>query len=250
MKPAQIERARKKGRFIVEVRYGPLLHVFDRRGQLMASLQAAFPEKLVEWQVSGAEVAMREAVREWRWSVVVNHMRSALVIEDDVKCPEFEAVACRFVNVVQGVFREEFASASRVGMRSISVFQKKGASDFDELSRDVQRRFLVGYDLLGVEVKDCRVVLTHENGRAEVGPVKQEEDWVKKTFDRPQKNVPRLGYGVDIDTYVRDVELGDEKKTKNVVGAVWAARGEVEAQVVNRLFDELERSVGRVGPAP
>jgi len=82
---------------------------------------------------------------------------------------------------------------------------------------------------------DCKATFTHDNGMLTVGPVKEDEAWIKQTFSCPEKNIPSFGIGVDIDSHALNMDISSDLKIAKSLNAVFALTKATENEVINSL---------------
>ena len=75
----------------------------------------------------------------------------------------------------------------------------------------------------------------HENGAINVGPVKEDEIWVKQSFLLPDRNTPSFGLGVDVDSYATSLKFGSDSLIAKNINAVFELTKATESEVVNSL---------------
>lgn len=202
----EYRKFRKKSRFILEVRYEPLLQAFDSRGRLLETLHPIFKKKMEHWRIENVAVHLADDFKEPSKQISVDHLRSLIIYEDPDSLEEFHNDAKRFIKKLYELFPEGMKNIKRLGVRFISIFDLPEFKDYKDIFQKIMATFFSPNLPYSLKFNDCRAVLTHETGTINVGPVKSDENWVKEIFSKPEENVPPAGFGLDIDSYAKTLE--------------------------------------------
>jgi len=197
---------RSKSRFILEIRYDPLIQAFDRRGILLETLLHSFKNKMEHWRTENVAVHLADDFNSPSKQITVDHLRSLIIYEDPGSLEEFLDDSERFIKVVSGVFPGKLTHAKRIGIRFISIFELPGYNTYEDVFTKFMQTFFISQLPSSLRFKDCSIVLDHESGRIAVGPAKRGENWVNGIFSRSEDNMPKFGFGIDIDSYAKEVE--------------------------------------------
>ncbi|WP_031434874.1 hypothetical protein [Methylomarinum vadi] len=71
-----------------------------------------------------------------------------------------------------------------------------------------------------------------------LGPIKEDEAWVKQTFSLPEKNVPSFGLGVDIDSHASNIEIASDSQIAKSISAIFDLTKATESEVVTSFMEE------------
>jgi len=218
---------REKARYILEIRYPPLVQAFDRRGKVLEVLFPRFRQKLEHWRTENVEVTIANNLESPSRAISVGHLRSSIIYEDPGTRQEFLDDSRAFIAGLEEVFPEGLKTITRLGFRSIGIVKHETASSFDEVFASVRSRFLHPQLPTTLRFTDCAVTLEQENCRVMVGPVKTGEDWVRNAFAKPESNVPAFGIGLDVDCYSHDLDCG----SPGALAAAARALGELALKI-------------------
>lgn len=222
---------RSKSRFILEIRYEPLLQAFDRRGKLLETLHPIFKKKMEHWRTENVAVHLADDFKSPSKQITVDHLRSLIIYEDPGSLEEFANDADKFIRKLHEVFPDGLTNIKRLGVRFISIYELPSYDTYEDVLTKVMKTFFVAQLPLSLKFKDCNATFEHESGRINVGPAKQDENWVKQMFSRNEENIPKFGFGVDIDSYAKEVECNSSTNLissyKTVFGLTVASENEL-----------------------
>ncbi len=229
-----------KSRLIMEIRYPALLAAFDRRGKVLEKMRSEFGNKIEHWKSESVAVHFADDFDKPSKQILVDHLRSFIMYEDPGTEGEFKDDVVRMVKVLKKVFPTELGSVDRLGVRSISIFEVSGITTYNDALSLVMKKYFSEKIPISIKPKDCRATFVHENGMLNIGPVKDDEAWVKQTFSQPDKNVPAFGLGVDVDSYASNMELKSDSQAAKNINTVFDLTKATEREVVDSLLgDEL-----------
>jgi len=225
---------RIKSRFIIEIRCNPLLSFLDRRGDLINKIHSKIINEYPHWGVdnSGTSVLFFDNLEYPKDDAVINFKKFAYAFEDAEGIFALRNYFEKFIFPVYGYFREEFNIARRIGVRIISLLNKNNES-FEQITDNVMKFFSDKIPKLGA--KDCKFHVIFENGHYLVGPVKEGEMWFKENFKRGIGGDIKVGYGIDVDSYVKDVEIKYEKELEEAIRSVFDLSRGIEEQLATSL---------------
>jgi hypothetical protein len=202
---------RSKSRFVLEIRYEPLIQAFDRRGALLEKLLQNFRKKMEHWRTENVAVHLADDFNSPSKQITVDHLRSLIIYEDPGSLEEFLNDSERFIRIVSEVFPGKLTRVKRIGVRFISVFELPGYGTYEDVFTKFMQTFFASQLPSSLRFKDCSIVLEHESGRIGAGPAKQDENWVKGIFSKSEENMPKFGFGIDIDSYAKEVECSSQE---------------------------------------
>ncbi|MCK5247435.1 hypothetical protein KAR02_11075, partial [Candidatus Bipolaricaulota bacterium] len=115
------------------------------------------------------------------------------------------------------VFQGNTPEVQRIGFRTMSVFNHATAASFEETFDDIGKRFLAANLPWSLDFADVSMTLTRKDARIFLGPVKEEEDWIKATFSLPSENMPPYGIGLDVDGFANVIKNSGKKAVLSTV---------------------------------
>lgn len=190
------------------------------------------------WRTGYVEVQMADDFDRPLKQASIDHVRSVIVYEDPGSLEEFYNDARHFLELLYQVFPTELRVISRVGVRSISVLEATGCSDFKGAFDRVMASFFSAQSHLELRITDCQAILDHEAGKVVVGPVREGQLWLKQSFSVPDRNVPPIGFGVDIDSFKTDAACESSAEASKVFSDVLNMTLSTEDQVAALLIVE------------
>jgi len=227
-----------KSRMIMEIRYPALLAAFDRRGKVLEEMRSEFGNKIEHWKSESVAVHFADDFDKPYKQILVDHLRSFIMYEDPGTEGEFKDDAVRMVKVLKKVFPTELNSVDRIGVRYVSIFEVGGVTTYNDALSLVMKQYFSEKMPISIKPKDCRATFVHENGTLNIGPVKDDEAWVKQTFSNPDKNVPAFGIGIDVDSHASNMELKSESQVARNISAVFDLTKATESEVVGSLMED------------
>ncbi len=79
--------------------------------------------------------------------------------------------------------------------------------------------------------------IVHENGSYTVGPVRDDENWIKQNFKdlSDHRKIVKHGYGLDIDSYGNNIDVPDEKTLISKVSDTLKLSKSIEDAIIRSL---------------
>lgn len=231
-----LKDARAKCRYILELRYAPLVQTFDRRGRVLELIYPLFEAKTGHWKVDNAQVAIADDFEKNSKLVAVGHLRSSISYEDPATQGEFTDDCLRLLAALKEVFPEGLSHLRRIGFRAVSVFRPRAASSFPEVYSLVRDRFLTASAPTTLAFSDCRVTFSSDTSNVTVGPCRAGENWVKAEFTHPDEHMPAFGIGLDVDSFATEITCRDTNDLKRAMETVSSLTFRVETEILSGLI--------------
>jgi len=223
---------RKKVKYILELRYPPLVNVFDKRGEILNKIHPIFKLKMEHWRVLDSQVIIADSFSDiMTKQLVVSHLKSSISYEGPSTLQEYIDDSHRFLKELKSIF-PELMGLSRLGFRIISILEDKNSNNFQGIIDKIKNRFLAKPFPSKIDFNDLRIILTGEHFNLNIGPVKEGEDWIKSVFFNPFKEIPEFGIGIDVDSYVKDIDCFNERDLINVIDKIQALSFSIESDLI------------------
>lgn len=203
MSKDELQSHRSNFRFIFELRYDPLVQLFDKKGMLLKSLIKKFGSKLKIWKMQGEELFLIDNNEIPLKQMFISHQRCSLNYENVDSLQEFCDDAINLTRELNEIFPEK-NNILRLGIRFISILKTQGYSDFNAVHKKVLETFFVEKLPFSIPITDCKAIFTHETGTIHIGPVKRDEQWVKQNFFDGHISID-FGIGIDVDSYAKNL---------------------------------------------
>ena len=97
---------RKKVKYIMEIRYNPLVQAFDRRGEVLKTIHQAFEQKIPHWRAQNVEIIMSDNFEKETKHLEVTHLRSSIAYDDPGSQQEFMDDTHKFLTLFYKTFPE------------------------------------------------------------------------------------------------------------------------------------------------
>jgi len=226
---------RKKTRLILEIRYQPLVAAFDRRGQILQKIHPKFKDKMENWNVENVQVTMSDSQEKPEKLIQISHMRSLIVYEDPSTIEEFINDSAKFCKSFYEVF-PELDSVSRIGFRTISIFEASKYQKYEDVLTAISVEYLPERLSERIPFTDTRITLRNDTYQINIGPFKEDEDWAKTMFTNQEKNIPKFGIGLDIDSFAHETQIKNEKALISTVSTVQELNFSLELALMKNLL--------------
>ena len=203
-------------KFIIELRYAPIVSMLDKRGQITEALEKSKCFNTFHWEINTAEVTVRDhAEKEKSKNIIfVTFNRFSFIsykidsIEGFYSCfkKAYEAVASILGSM----------TIQRIGCRIIGTYKVKSL-DFATILLNFKESFPAKIFIEKYPSKDLSFTLTYENGMYRIGPVNEGDNFYDKEFglDGCEKHV---GIAIDTDNYLTNEikDISDKSLIKDV----------------------------------
>jgi hypothetical protein len=164
--------------------------------------------------------------------LALNHLRFIFAYEDPSSPTEFYHDSHKAIKDFCKI-HPEISSFTRLGVRSISVFEISRFKSFDSILNAQASLFFSDKVPLIEDIQDCQLTINLKNAQYQVGPVKAGEPWVKQVFKKPENNVPEYGLGIDADSFITDFKANDEDALCILFDEVFSATIHLEEDILN-----------------
>jgi len=226
-----LSKSRLKSRYILEIRYPPLVQTFDRRGKILEKIFPEFEKKAEHWKVENVQVIITDSLEKGKKQIAISHLRSSVAYEDPDTKSEFLDDCNKFIKLFYDVF-PEMKALKRIGFRSISIFKHKLAKSYNDVFRSIKDNFLCPTIPSTLGFTDCSIRLSHDTCNVRIGPVKEGEDWIKSAFIHSDDNIPGYGIGLDIDSFTKDLACSNSEELIKAFSAVSALSFHLESEIL------------------
>lgn len=220
-------------KFIIELRYAPIVSMLDKRGQVAEALEKSRCFGTFHWEINTGEVTVRDhAEKEKSKNIVfVSFNRFSFI---SYKVDSIEGFYSNFKKAYEAVAALLGPMAiQRIGCRIIGTY-KVQSKDFASILRHFKEAFPSKVFVEKYPAKDLSFTLTYENGMYRVGPVAENDSFYDKEFDLGccEKHV---GIAIDTDNYLTNEvkEIND----KSIIKDVYTLSLAVEKELYSNLAD-------------
>ncbi len=234
----ELRKARRKAKFVVELRFEPMPEAFDRRGEVLRILHTRFQKKMKHWSGENVTVKVTDDLQKPSKQILVEHRRFAVTYEDPGSFSEFVDDAEEAMCLVKDVFGTAMTNVERLGVRFVSILESENAHSYDEAMAEVRGVYLAPDLPISIAPNDFNVTLRHEAGQLIIGPVKKGEEWIAQMFAHPEQRVPDYGIGTDVDSFASTVTAKDSGEListfRKVLALTQASEIELIGDLINR----------------
>lgn len=219
-------------KIVIEVRYEPNPTVIDNRGTLVKKLVDANLIPNAQWELGIGEVKIADSLQPNSSRQIIYadlHRLTIISSKKDTNDGFFH-----FAEKAFKIFKEVIPSYTiiRIGCRIQGTYQAK-SNDFTQIVNGFKNLFPSQILLEDYNVKDLRFQLNYQNGQYNIGPVNNEDPFIKNEFpfEEASKNI---GFAIDTDNFViRSKEK--EKINDNVIRDVYVTSLSVEKSLFEKL---------------
>lgn len=203
-------------KFIIELRYDPIVAMLDKRGQIAESIEKSKCLGTVHWEINPGEVTIRDhAEKEKSKNIVFITFNRFSYISYKVDSIEgFYSSFKKAYEAVVSVLGD--MTIRRIGCRIIGSYKVKSA-DFNSILNHFKEAFPSKIFMEKYPAKDLSFTLTYENGMYRVGPVNEDDSFYDKEFDTGGCD-KHIGIAIDTDNYLTNEikEINDKSLIKDV----------------------------------
>lgn len=211
---------RAKTRYIFEIRYQPWVQFFDNKGSFLEKIFPEFKNKIKYWKVEEGQILMSNDFSKSVKQISVGHMSASISYEDPGSRTEFIDDTIKLLSKVRGQYPHAFRQIDRAGFRVVSIFASSSFNSFSDVMNKLQKSLLSSTFPSTLEFNDFKLTLDHPSGKITIGPCKQGELWVQSVYNNPTEKVPELGIGLDVDSYITNLDWQNEQDFKGAVSAL------------------------------
>lgn len=201
---ATVEDARKKSRWVVEIRTDAMPLFVDTRGQLVADVFPLVRKDFPHWQAEQGQVLIADRNARPKNQIVLGIRQSLVVVEDAKSLSHFVSLVEQVIRAAYPTMSPGWSQIERVGVRVMEVARSPKAT-YEALRAHILEKFHKLPLDIPLEHVDSQVLLVHKYGRYSIGPTRVKDEWLGSVFVEPDESVPDIGVAVDIDSFVRDV---------------------------------------------
>jgi hypothetical protein len=211
-----IEKARKKTRFVLELRNEAMPLFLDVRGRIVADVYPSIRKQFPHWQAEAGQVLFADRADRPKNQIVLGIRRSLVALEDASSLEEFTGLAEKVLQLAFPTMESGWRSLERVGIRFMEVATTPKAT-YDATRAHLLATFHKTPLDLPLEHTDSQAILVHKYGRYSIGPTRRKDDWLSTVFTEPDTNVPEIGVAIDIDSFAKGL---DSKTADELLGHV------------------------------
>ena len=203
-------------KFIIELRYAPIVSMLDKRGLIAEAVEKTKCFGTFHWEINTGEVTIRDhAEKEKAKNIVfVTFNRFSFI---SYKVDSIEGFYSKFkkaYEAIAGILGD--MTIQRIGCRIIGSYKVK-SQDFNSILTHFKEAFPSKIFIEKYPAKDLSFTLTYANGMYRVGPVNEDDAFYDKEFDFGgcEKHV---GIAIDTDNYLTHEikEINEDSLIKDV----------------------------------
>ena len=166
--------------------------------------------------------------------IAIGHLKSSITYEDPSTLQEYVDDSHRFLRELKKFF-PELTEVFRLGFRVISIFEDRSSKNFQDVSDKIRNKFLVTPFPSKIDFNDLRIILTGEQFNLTIGPVKKMEDWIINVFSNPLERTPEFGIGIDVDSYVKNIDCLNEQDLINALTKIQTLSFLIEKDLIQNV---------------
>lgn len=227
---------RRKGRFIVGIRYPPAPRLFDRRGQIISDLHSELEDEFPHWRTNKSKIHFVDDLEDPTAEFLFTHLRASVILEQPVEIDDFLERADRYLEMFYATLGEDISEVDRCGVRIIEILTSDDVGSYEAANRRLITRFMPGLPGDDLDYVDSSLKAVHEHGFYQIGPAGEGEEWVSQAFSRPEEFVPEYGFGLDVDSNRKELVVRSGDELVEAYRAVAALTKRVEEEVAERVL--------------
>ncbi len=220
-------------KIVIEIRFNPKPKILDIKGSIIKSVEelALFP--VFHWEVGNAVVLVKDSNEQVnvRNQIIVEINRFAFISSKIDSLDSFYAKFHKIYSKLNELV--SFNEYRRIGCRIQGTYKVK-SSNFDTILKKFKESFPNEIFLKDFPVKDIFFRLNYSNGMYIIGPIQENDDFLKKEFPFHDRN-NSIGIGIDTDNYYLN-ESGETIKDSKIKD-VFTVSLAVEKSLYEKLKD-------------
>ncbi len=231
---------RRKARLIAEIRYPAAPRLFDMRGKIIESMHPEIQSHFKHWRIDTGTVHFFDDLNLPKQEFLISLKRAVVILEDFGTMQEFVDRTRKYLGLMYDQVGDSIKTISRLGVRLVEICSLSDSNGFDDMVSRVVSPLCTLPEDLTAQPTDALLKIVHKRGSYTIGPVKKDESWILQTFKEPSRNVPNAGIGLDIDSFVTDIDVKAKEDIQRTFMTVFNLTKAVEESLLRHigLLDE------------
>jgi len=199
---------RKKGRFIVEIRFAAIPNFMDVRGEIISIVHPEIEKRCKHWKASDEHVLFLNDNDKPTQEFLIGMKRCFVALEDPGTMEEFSGFSAKMLGITYDRLGSWLKTITRFGVRFIEIVASTKSNYEETLSELLEKYHKLPFDI-PLEYADSQAIIVHKYGRFGIGPTKKGDEWVQQIFKNIE-NVPDYGIAMDIDSYAKNISVSSK----------------------------------------
>lgn len=220
-------------KIVIEIRFKPIPKILDLKGSIISSIEELGLFPVFHWEISDAVISIKDNNDN-------SNVRNLIIIELNriafisTKIDSIDSYFSKFQKIYAELGKViSVNSISRIGCRIQGTYKVK-SNKFDLILNSFKEAFPSSIFLEDFPSVDLMFRLNYNNGMYIIGPIKEDDDFLKKEFPFQDRN-NSIGIGVDTDNYLLKTN-GDELKDSKIKDVLIASLA-VEKSLFEKMKD-------------
>ncbi len=220
-------------KIVIEIRFKPNPKILDMKGSILNLIENLNLFSVFHWEIGNTAISMKDSNEQVnvRNQIIVEINRFAFISSNidsvDSFYAKFHKIYTELITLIS------FDKYQRIGCRIQGTYKVKSSS-FGSILENFKKSFPNEIFLKDFPVKDIMFRLNYNNGMYIIGPIQENDDFLKKEFPFPDRN-NSIGIGIDTDNYFLN-ENGEAIKDSRIKD-VFTASLAVEKSLFEKLKD-------------
>lgn len=214
-------------KFIIELRYAPIVSMLDKRGQITNAVENTNCFSTFHWEINPGEVTIRDhAEKEKSKNIIFVTFNRFSFISYKVDSIEsffnhfkkaYDAIASVLGNMI----------IQRIGCRIIGTYKVR-SKDFTSILTHFKEAFPSNIFMEKYPAKDLSFTLIYENGMYRIGPINVDDNFYNEEFNLGECE-KHVGIAIDTDNYLTNEikEINDKSLIKDIYALSLAVEKEL-----------------------
>ena len=130
---------------------------------------------------------------------------------------------------------ESITRLNRVGVRFIEICAHSGTENYEDMIERISGNFFNLPEDLDFAHTDSLLKVHHKHGYFQIGPTKEDDQWAKLTFSDSERNIPKAGIGLDIDSFYTDITIKSSKQLVESFQSVYKVTKAIEESLLRHI---------------
>lgn len=222
-------------KIVIELKYKPNPKILDLKGSIVDSIQTLNLFSPFHWEIGVTGLLLKDSNEK-------NASRSQVIIDISkfgFICSKIDTIESFFSNysklyeVVNAIV--DNLIIMRIGCRIQGTYKVK-SQNFESVLTSFIKVFSSEIFLTDFPVKDLRVQINYQNGMYNVGPINENDEFLKNEFQYPER-IDKVGVAIDTDNFLLNSSGNEDLNKISKIKDVFTASLAVEKSLYDKMKD-------------
>lgn len=220
-------------KFIIELRFAPIVSMLDKRGNVVDAIEKTKCFGTFHWEINPGDITIRDHAEKQKSNniIYVSFNRFSFISYKIDSIDGFYSTFKKIHDAISEVLGT--LVIQRIGCRIIGSYKVK-SQEFSLILAHFKEAFPTKFFIEKYPARDLSFILNYENGMYQIGPVNKEDNFYNKEFDIDGCK-KHIGIAIDTDNYLTNElkEINDKKLILDVYTLSLAVEKELYSNLTN-----------------